>query len=141
MMDIFIPLDDWVNIAFDKINYYISPILRAASVYLEAFIKKFEDILMWPLPIIVMIIMGALVWVLSTRNLGIATFIGLFIAYAIGVWDDTMSTVALALSGTAISLLFAIPLGILASQSDVAERTLRPLLDFMQTLPSFVYLI
>jgi len=140
-MDFIIPLDDWINIAFDKINYYISPILRAASVYLEAFIKKFEDVLMWPLPIIVMVIVGALIWVLSNRNLGITAFVGLFIAFAIGVWEESMATVALAISGTIISLLFAIPLGILASQSNIAERIIRPILDFMQTLPSFVYLI
>src|SRR5690625_4422371 len=119
MMDFVIPLDDWVNIAFDKVNYYISPILRAASVYLEAFIKKFEDLLMWPLPIIVMIIIGILVWIFSTRNLGVSAFVGLFIAFAIGVWDESMSTVALAISGTVISLLFAIPLGIFASQSNI----------------------
>lgn len=140
-MDFVIPLDDWVNTAFDKINYYISPILRAASVYLEAFINTFEDILMWPSPIVVMIVISAIIWILTSHKIGIASFIGLFIAFAIGVWDETMSTIALALSGTAITLLFGIPIGILASQSNIAERIIRPILDFMQTLPSFVYLI
>lgn len=140
-MEFIIPLDDWVNTAFDKVNYYISPILRAASVYLEAFISKFEDILMWPLPIITMAVIGAIIWIVSTRNIGITAFIGLLIAFSIGVWDETMATVALALSGTAITLLFGIPLGILASQNNMAERIIRPILDFMQTLPSFVYLI
>src|SRR5699024_2332558 len=68
-------------------------------------------------------------------------FIGLFVAFSIGVWEETMATVALAITGTFISLLFAIPLGIIASQSNIAERIIRPILDFMQTLPSFVYLI
>jgi len=140
-MEFIIPLDDWVNTAFDKVNYYISPILRAASVYLEAFISKFEDILMWPLPIITMAVIGAIIWIVSTRNIGITAFIGLLIAFSIGVWDETMATVALALSGTAITLLFGIPLGILASQNNMAERIIRPILDFMQSLPSFVYLI
>src|SRR5690625_7567559 len=88
-----------------------------------------------------MVIVGALIWVLSNRNLGITAFVGLFIAFAIGVWEESMATVALAISGTIISLLFAIPLGILASQSNIAERIIRPFLDLMQTLPSFVYLI
>src|SRR5699024_1034502 len=56
-------------------------------------------------------------------------------------WDATMSTIALALSGTAFSLIVGIPLGIIASQSNAFERILRPILDFIQTLPSFVYLI
>lgn len=141
MIDLFIPLDQWVNSAFDKINYFISPILRASSVYLESFINMFEDMLLWPPAIIMMIVVGLIVWLLTSYKLGIWAFIGLFVAYVIGVWDETMSTVALALSGTAISLFFAIPLGILAAQSNVAERIIRPALDFMQTLPSFVYLI
>lgn len=140
-MDYVIPLDKWVNIIFEKVNFVISPILRSASVYLEAFIDKFEDLLTWPLPIITMVIIAVIVWLLSNRKLGIMTFVGLLITFSIGVWDETMSTVALALSGTAITLLIGIPLGILAAQNDIAERFIRPALDFMQTLPSFVYLI
>lgn len=140
-MEFFIPLDEWVNLAFDKINSFISPTLRAISVYLEAFINKFEDLLTWPLPIITMIVLAVIVWIVSDRKIGIFAFIGLFVAYVIGVWDETMSTVALALSGTIITLLFGIPIGILSSQSNLAERIVRPILDFMQTLPSFVYLI
>lgn len=140
-MDFVIPLDKWINAAFDKINYYISPILRAASVYLEAFIKKFEDVLTWPLPIFTMIVLAVIVWLLSNRKLGAFAFIGLLISFSIGVWEETMSTVALALSGTAITLIIGIPVGILAAQSNIVERIIRPVLDFMQTLPSFVYLI
>lgn len=140
-MDFVVPLDKWVNIGFDKINYLISPTLRAISVYLEAFIRKFEDILLWPLPIITILILAVLVWIVADRKLGVFAFVGLFVAFSIGVWDETMSTVALALSGTIVTLIFGIPIGILASQSNIAERIIRPVLDVMQTLPSFVYLI
>lgn len=140
-MDFVIPLDKWVNIVFDKINSFISPTLRAISVYLEAFINKFEDLLMWPLPIITMAVLAIIVWLISDRKIGIFAFVGLLIAFVIGVWDETMSTVALALSGTIVTLIFGIPIGILASQSNIAERMIRPVLDLMQTLPSFVYLI
>lgn len=73
--------------------------------------------------------------------MAVFAFLGLLATIGMDVWQETMATVALALSGTLVSLLFAIPLGILASQSDTAERIIRPILDFMQTLPSFVYLI
>lgn len=140
-MDVLIPLDDWINRSFDKINYFLSPILRASSTYLEAFIRQFENVLLWPSPFVMMILLGVLIWLASSRNIGIMSVVGLFIAYAIGVWDETMSTVALAITGTGISIIFGIPLGILASQSNIAEKIIRPILDFMQTLPSFVYLI
>lgn len=141
MIEFVIPLADWVNIIFEKINFYLSPILRSASVYLEMLIRWFENVLVWPPPSVIMVGIALLVWWLSNYRLALFTFIGLLVTYGIGVWDDTMATIALALSGTAVSLIIGIPLGILASQSNIAERIIRPILDFMQTLPSFVYLI
>lgn len=140
-MDYVIPLDEWVNTGFDKVNTLISPTLRAISVHLENFINQFENILTWPMPIITIAILTVLVLLLSDYKISAFAFLGLLVAYLIGVWDETMATVALALTGTIVTLIFGIPIGILASQSNVAERIIRPILDFMQTLPSFVYLI
>jgi glycine betaine/proline transport system permease protein len=57
------------------------------------------------------------------------------------IWDETLRTLALVLTSTFIALLIGIPLGILASRNDLAESILRPILDFMQTMPIFVYLL
>lgn len=141
MIEFVIPLADWINAIFDKVSFYISPVLRSASVFLEAIIRQFENVLLWPPEIVIMVITGLVVWRLSNYRLAIFAFVGFFISYGIGVWDETMATIALALTGTAVSLLIGIPLGILASQSNITERIIRPILDFMQTLPSFVYLI
>lgn len=141
MFDFYIPLDDWINAGFEKISDTLSPFLRSASQYLEFMIDKFEDALLWPPEIVVMLIIALLVGFISNYRLGLFSFVGLLVTYGIDVWEPTMSTIALALSGTAVSLIVGIPLGILASQSQVLERILRPILDFMQTLPSFVYLI
>ena len=65
----------------------------------------------------------------------------LFLVGAMGLWDKLMQTVALMLVATIIAVLLGIPLGILAARSDRLRRLLMPLLDVMQTLPSFVYLI
>jgi len=141
MIDFFIPLEDWVNAGFDKISTFLSPILRSASEFLGVIIGLFEDLLLWPPEFVVMIIVGLLVWYLASYQLAIFSFLGLVAIFGMNIWEPTMETVALALSGTGVSLLVGIPLGILASQSNAIERILRPILDFMQTLPSFVYLI
>lgn len=60
---------------------------------------------------------------------------------AIGVWSEAMNTFSQVAVATVISVALAIPLGIAASQSDVLDRLLRPVLDGMQTLPAFVYLV
>lgn len=141
MIDFFIPVADWVNIAFESISISISPTLRAISAFLEVLIKGFENILLWPPEAIILVLTGLLVWKIAGTKLAVFAVLGLLATIGMDVWQETMATVALALSGTLVSLLFAIPLGILASQSNMAERIIRPILDFMQTLPSFVYLI
>ncbi|KAF1084421.1 Glycine betaine/L-proline transport system permease protein ProW [Sporotomaculum syntrophicum] len=141
MIDFVIPLADWINAIFEVVSFYLSPVLRSSSVLMESIIKQFENILIWPPEVVVMIIVGAIVWKLTNYRLAIFAVFGFLISYGIGVWEETMATIALALSGTAVSLLLGIPLGIIASQSNFAERIIRPVLDFMQTLPSFVYLI
>jgi glycine betaine/proline transport system permease protein len=119
----------------------ISPTLRAISSFLEVLIKGFENTLLWPPEVIILVLTGLLVWKIAGTKLAVFAVLGLLATIGMNVWQETMATVALALSGTMVSLLFAIPLGILASQSNTAERIIRPILDFMQTLPSFVYLI
>ena len=141
MVDFVIPLADWVNVAFEAVSYHISPTMRSLSRFLEILINKFEDLLLWPPEAVIIIIAGLLVWWIAGRNLALFAVIGLLATFGMEVWEETMATIALALSGTAVSLLFGIPVGILASQSQTAEKIIRPILDFMQTLPSFVYLI
>ncbi|NLW43964.1 MAG: proline/glycine betaine ABC transporter permease [Syntrophomonadaceae bacterium] len=141
MIDFFIPVADWINTAFDAISLSISPTLRTISAFLETIIKGFENILLWPPEVVILVLASILVWRVAGAKLAVFAFLGLLATIGMDVWQETMATVALALSGTLVSLLFAIPLGILASQSNTAERIIRPILDFMQTLPSFVYLI
>lgn len=141
MIDFVIPLADWVNSIFKVVNYHISPIMRSLSSVLEVVIQMFEDILLWPPESVVMLLFGLLIWRLAGTRLAIFAVLGLLAVFGMQIWEETISTIALALSGTAVSLLFGIPLGILASQNNIAEKVIRPILDLMQTLPSFVYLI
>lgn len=142
MIEFYIPFAEWVNAGFDVVSRQLSPFLRAVSVFFEALINLFEELLLWPPEAVLMLAIGLLMWrITKNRNLGLFAVLGLLFTYGVDVWQPAMSTVALALSGTAASLIVGIPLGILASQNDAVEKVLRPILDVMQTLPSFVYLI
>lgn len=141
MIDFVIPMADWINDIFNVIKYYISPAMRFVSSIFEEIIGQLESVLLWFPEIVIMLFFGLLVWKIANKRLGIFTFVGLLAIYGMGIWEDAMSTVVLALSGTMTSLIIGIPLGILASQNNTAEKIIRPILDLMQTLPSFVYLI
>lgn len=74
---------------------------------------------------------------------GMAAFVifGLLLIFAMGYWEESIQTTTLVLVSTVIALLFGIPLGILAARSKTADVIIRPILDLMQTMPAFVYLI
>lgn len=77
------------------------------------------------------------------KGVGLASFIllGLFLIYGMGYWKEAVQTTTLVLVSTVITLIIGIPFGILAGRSKIADAIIKPVLDFMQTMPAFVYLI
>jgi glycine betaine/proline transport system permease protein len=104
-------------------------------------LRRVENFLLWlPWPVLVVgtFLLG---YRLGGLSLALLTAACLFFMGLIGLWDESMQTLALMGVSVAISLLIGIPLGILAARHDRFEAVLRPLLDGMQTMPTFVYLI
>lgn len=93
----------------------------------------------WPL---VLLILGALAW-LGSRSvrLTIASVLTMAAIGYFGMWEDTMRTIAMILVCTLVAIAVGIPLGILMARSDRVQSGMNPVLDVMQTMPSFVYLI
>ncbi len=77
------------------------------------------------------------------KGIGLALFVilGFLLIYGMGYWKEAIQTTTLVLVSTLIALLFGIPLGILSAKNNTANAIIRPILDFMQTMPAFVYLI
>ncbi len=141
MIEFRIPLGDVTNDIFDRLITVIAPVTNALSSSLETFLRWNETfLLMWP-PLLLIVVLGLVVWFFVDKKLSIFIVLSLIFMFGLNLWDETMSTVGLVIAGTLLSLLLGIPLGILASQYDTAEKAITPILDFMQTLPSFVYLI
>jgi glycine betaine/proline transport system permease protein len=112
---------------------------------IAAVVRSIVDSVAWALilpPEYIMIpIFVAIGWFVASRGVAIFTLVGFGIIWYMGLWDLTMSTLALVLSSVFISLVIAVPIGIWSSKNDGVWNVVRPILDFMQTLPAFVYLI
>jgi glycine betaine/proline transport system permease protein len=134
---------DWVN---DQVNAFVQRygdafhnfsvlMLRDVLVPLEALLRATP-------PIVVLALVGLLGWHAS-RRIGVALLfvVLLWLIGCFGLWDKLMQTFALMVVATLISVALGVPLGILAASSSKLRRVLLPVLDIMQTLPSFVYLI
>ncbi|MFY3791180.1 ABC transporter permease [Ureibacillus sp. MALMAid1270] len=101
------------------------------------------DILEWIPPILFILIIAVIAFFATKRKFGLAIFsiVGLLFIYNQGLWEELMNTITLVLFASILAIIIGIPLGILMSKSKFAEATIQPLLDFMQTMPGFVYLI
>lgn len=77
------------------------------------------------------------------KGAGLALFsvFGLLLIFAMGFWEESIQTTTLVIVSTLIALIFGVPLGIVAARSTTADVIIRPILDLMQTMPAFVYLI
>lgn len=117
----------------------------ARSPYSEEQFLLFSKDLIGNIPglIIGLILFGAVIltYFLKIRGVALFTLIAMFIIDWMGFWEETMQTLALVITAVFFALLIGIPLGIWASKKDIVEQIVRPILDFMQTLPAFVYLI
>ncbi len=90
---------------------------------------------------IIILAITALAYFKVNKSTAITTVLGLTLIYLLGFWEETMETLALIMVSTVTALTIAIPLGIWTAKNKMAAKIVRPILDFMQTMPAFVYLI
>jgi glycine betaine/proline transport system permease protein len=132
----------------------LGPLFDAITAVIRTTTNGLEEVLLFLPPWAMVLVLTALAWWLSSRGVAIFTFLGMGLltegefvlfgtefALGMGYWAATMQTLALILTASLFSLLIGIPLGIWAAKSETVDRIVRPILDFMQTMPSFVYLI
>lgn len=107
------------------------------------FMEFTADTLMLIPPIIIIIIVALIAFFVSGKKLGLAVFsiVGLWLIENQGLWEHLMNTFTLVLLASLLSVLIGVPVGILMSKSTTVEAIMKPILDFMQTMPAFVYLI
>lgn len=101
-----------------------------------------EDILETPPAIVIILLIGLLAYAAARKALlAVGMMAALWFVGALGLWEQAMQTIAIVLVAVAISVAIGIPLGVMSARSSRVRATLNPILDLMQTIPSFVYLI
>ncbi|MGO3479081.1 MAG: ABC transporter permease, partial [Brachybacterium tyrofermentans] len=92
-------------------------------------------------PLVMIVILALIAWIVRSWKLALGTALTFLLVLSMEQWVHMMETMALVLVATVIAVLIAVPVGILAARNRVVSSIVRPGMDFMQTMPAFVYLI
>ncbi|ADH97893.1 ABC transporter permease [Salisediminibacterium selenitireducens] len=138
-----IPISEAVSNAVAWITDVFSFIFGPIRSGFGDFMTWFADLLYAVPALIIIVLVAVIAYFLNGRKLGlpIFTIFGLLLIFNQGLWEELMYTFTLVLLASVLSVIIGVPFGILMSKSDTAEAIMKPVLDFMQTMPAFVYLI
>lgn len=136
-----IPLDKWIS---DGVKWMVAnwrPFFQAIRWPVDFVLSSSRDFLLWLHPIAFLIGLLAIAWRGASWRVGVfGVFAFLFVGY-IGLWEETMVTLALVLSAVLFCVVVGIPTGIFAARNEMFAKIVRPILDTFQTTPAFVYLV
>ncbi len=141
MFNFRIPLDRWVTKAVNYLETQLGPIFEGFSTFVHFIVDNLKDGMLFLHPIILILLIAGLTWYMAGWKNGLLAFIGLLITENIGLWVAFVQTLALVLTAEILVVAVGLPLGVWAAKNEKVDAIIRPILDFMQTMPAFVYLI
>ena len=136
-----IPLDSWVSQFVDWLVENYRDFFQAIKWPVDQTLNGLDVGLNWAHPLLIIAIISFAAYRFSGKGLAVFSVVSLVLIGSLGLWEDTITTLAMVLSSVVFCALVGIPLGIWAGRSDRFLVVLRPLLDAMQTTPAFVYLV
>jgi glycine betaine/proline transport system permease protein len=139
--DQLIPLDEWVQTAVDWLVLHYREYFQIIKVPVELSLEGLQWLFASLPPSVFILIFAAIAWRYAGKRVAIFTTLTFVLIGYLGLWDDTMTTLAMVICALVFCAVVGVPLGILAGRSDRFEMYLRPFLDVMQTTPPFVYLV
>lgn len=131
----------WLAPVVDWLNTNLHPLFDAIATTVDAVVGGMQAALLFLPALVVIAVAAGLAWALLGWRMGLLALLALGFCAVMDLWKQSMETVALVTVSVAISVLIAVPLGILAARRPRVEAALRPVLDVMQTVPPWVYLI
>jgi len=142
LTDYRLPIGPWAKAVVDWLTTNVTWFFDGLSFIVAHVINALLFLLQAPHPLIVVVVFAAVAYGMR-RSIGVTalTFIGLLITINQGYWKETTETLALVLASTFVSMLVGVPLGIAAARRPWLFAFMRPILDLMQTIPTFVYLV
>ena len=140
-MNFHLPVGTWVESAVDWIKDNLDGLLGVVSFVVTSLVEGLTYLLLLPYFFVVIAVAALIAWLVRSWQLAIGTVISFGLIVAMGLWVPAMQTLALVLVAAIVAVLIAIPLGIWSARNPTVRAVLKPVLDFMQTMPAFVYLI
>jgi glycine betaine/proline transport system permease protein len=136
-----IPIGDWFTTAVDWMTEHWDVLFFVISMIIDAIADNLIAFFNWlPVWLVFVILILLALWRVSWQ-FAIFVIVALYVILGMHLWGDTMDTFGLVLAATIAALAIGLPLGVWMAKSQIVQLILRPILDFMQTLPVFVYLI
>ncbi|AQM20878.1 choline ABC transporter permease subunit [Vibrio anguillarum] len=137
-----IPLGRWMESGVDWLTIHAATFFDTVSYLLETIILSLVDVFKWMPPAVPILVTAAIAWYLH-RQISLVVFViaALLLILNLGYWQEMLETFVLVFAATTISVLIGVPLGIIAAHRPWLYTLMRPILDLMQTVPTFVYLI
>ena len=137
-----LPLGAWLQVAIDALNNHAAGFFDFISAVLGSIIYALTAALVWFPPLLLIALFGIGAWLLHRSiPLALSVVFGLLLIINLGYWQATVETLSLVFWSTLFCLAVGIPLGIVAAHRPWLYTGIRPILDLMQTIPTFVYLI
>lgn len=136
-----LPLADWVNAIVQWLENAIGPFLQAISDFIRVIVSAIITVLDKVPPWVLIIIFAILAYRAGKWKFALGTIIGLLLVWDLNLWKDMITTLVLVLLSALISVIIGLPLGIWSARRQGVYKVLSPILDLMQTMPSFVYLV
>ncbi|MER8428425.1 ABC transporter permease subunit [Mesorhizobium sp. M1403] len=136
-----IPFDRWVADGLGWVVEQYRPFFQSLKWPIDQLLKAFDSALNGIPPVITILCFGLIAWQIAGWRLALQ-IVGLLVVIGfLGIWGETMTTLSLVFTAVLFCTMVGIPLGVSAARSDRAAAICRPILDTMQTIPSFVYLV
>lgn len=136
-----LPIGDGFELGVDFLRVEWAAFFSGLRSMMEEFINAVEYVISIPPFWLFAILIAVLAYKRAGKGVAIFSFLGIFFIETMDMWPATVSTLSLIITATLIALALALPFGILSAKVKPVSAVMRPILDLMQTMPAFVYLI
>lgn len=145
LLDFFphLPVSQWMTQLIEWLTVHLSFIFDSIKEFGTSLMEGTTQVLLFIPPLVFIVIVMFIAYWVTGKKFGLAVFagIGLWYIHNQNLWTNMLNTLTLIIAASLISIIIGVPLGIVMAKSKFLERILQPALDFMQTMPAFVYLI
>lgn len=136
-----IPLEDWIDAFVTWLSTNFRDEFQLIRWPVDQVLNGLDSLFQWLPPLVLLAIVFLIAWRSSGWRVALFSVVALAFVGFLGLWEYTMTTLAMVLSAVVFCVVVGVPLGILAAQNNRFAAAIRPVLDIMQTTPAFVYLV